>query len=572
MSPVTPCFGFHVKWRDKISRTGWSVLSLTSSTLLFSRRPLAMRNDFPINSWGALLTAALSCIVVFSIKLHKARRLVRNLQKQGLSMPPHSYLFGHIPLLVSIVASLPPRAYGLYVSDSIRKRYPYLDTAFYLDIWPFGPLMLVVLKPDMMYQLTQANQLPKDASMRKFLEPLTGKEDLATMNGEEWKKWRRLFNPGFSSKQIAGLFPVIVEKVRIFTVLLEKKAQTGEVFRLDDMAVNLTIDIIGEVVILYPVVPGSNQSQHHDICLALTVELEIFPNPARPFVHWYNTYLMDNYLTSQLHSRYASTFHGKETLGKSVIDLALQSYLKDNSTKSGDSLALPKAFQQAALSQTKLFIFAGHDTTSSTVVFTLSLLYLNPTDLSLLRAEHNSILGPSSTLERTLSESPTLIKDLPYTLAVIKETLRIYPPVSALRTGAPEVTLVDKDSNKQYPTAGCTILGDHYALHHNPAIFPRPEEFLPECWLVGKGHALYPPEHAWRPFEKGPRSCLGKDLALLEIATVLAFVVRRFEIQECYGRVFGVLEGVGERRAYMAGVGGGGHPAEGFPCTVRVLE
>lgn len=77
-------------------------------------------------------------------------------------MPPHHWLFGHIALSANILRSLPPFAHGVYVGDQIRQRYPHLDSAFYLDTWPFGPLMLVLMSPNMMYQLTQATQIPKD--------------------------------------------------------------------------------------------------------------------------------------------------------------------------------------------------------------------------------------------------------------------------------------------------------------------------------------------------------------------------------------------------------------------------
>lgn len=66
-------------------------------------------------------------------------------------MPPHHWLLGDIPLSVSIIRSMPPFSDGVYIGDQIRQRYPRLDSAFYLDTWPFTTPILVVPKPNMMY-------------------------------------------------------------------------------------------------------------------------------------------------------------------------------------------------------------------------------------------------------------------------------------------------------------------------------------------------------------------------------------------------------------------------------------
>jgi cytochrome P450 len=162
-------------------------------------------------------------------------------------MPPHHWLLGHIPLSVSIIGSLPPYAHGVYVGDQIRQRYPHLDSAFYLDNWPFATPILIVLKPDMMYQLTQENQIPKDKGVRKFLEPLTGKSDLVTLEDDAWKYWRAIFNPGFSSSHVSSLVPGMIEEIRVFKEILAKNAEEGGMMFLEEASLNLTIDIIGKV-------------------------------------------------------------------------------------------------------------------------------------------------------------------------------------------------------------------------------------------------------------------------------------------------------------------------------------
>ena len=108
--------------------------------------------------------------------------------------------------------------------------------------------MLVVLCPNMMYQLTQANQIPKDKGWRHFLKPLTGKEDLVTLEGASWKRWRAIFSPGFSASHISTLIPSMIEEGEIFKGIPRNHARNGELFYLEKSTLNLTIDIIGRVV------------------------------------------------------------------------------------------------------------------------------------------------------------------------------------------------------------------------------------------------------------------------------------------------------------------------------------
>lgn len=163
-------------------------------------------------------------------------------------MPPHHPLWGHLAVSAEIVRSLPPLAHGNYFGDEVRKRYPSLNTAFYLDNWPFSPLILIVLDPHMMYQLTQANSVPKYKGLRQFLRPLTGEDVLVTMEGPVWKRWRAVFNPGFSLNHIMRLVPSIVEEVMIFKNILQAHAEKRNMFQLEELSLNLTIDVIGRVV------------------------------------------------------------------------------------------------------------------------------------------------------------------------------------------------------------------------------------------------------------------------------------------------------------------------------------
>ena len=264
---------------------------------------------------------------------------------------------------------------------------------------------------------------------------------------------------------------------------------------------------------------------------------------------------------------------GHASTTKSVIDLILQAYA--TTSPSRNSTCLDSEFRTFAIRQIRLFIFVGHDSTTSIICYIFHLLSSNPDSLRNLRAELHSVFGSLSSSEigtKILSQQH-LLNQLPYATAVIKETLRLFPPASASREGQPGVG-VTNDAGQSCPTDGAFVLTLHTAMQRSPKYWPRPDEFLPERFLVQPGHELYPPKNAWRPFEKGPRNCMAEALVMVELKVVLALVVGQFEFRKAYeefdraqaNSIKGKKTHAGER-AYQVEEGAA-HPVDGYPCRV----
>ena len=190
--------------------------------------------------------------------------------------------------------------------------------------------------------------------------------------------------------------------------------------------------------------------------------------------------------------------------------------------------------------------------------------------LERLRAEHDEILGTD--LEKaasTLSEKPFLLNKLPYTLAVIKETLRLYPPVSSTREGQAGFNIRD-EQGRDFPTAGFMVWGIPQAIQRDPAYWPSPDLFLPDRWMVSPDQPLHPVKGAWRAFEWGPRNCIGQELAINEMKIILVLTVRRFTVEPAYEeldrfRKSGPRSVYGERGYQVLRA----QPSEDLPCRVR---
>jgi len=285
---------------------------------------------------------------------------------------------------------------------------------------------------------------------------------------------------------------------------------------------------------------------------------------------------MDRYISRELDTRFAAhqeivnTSEAKRSKSKTIVDLALDTYLEEQ-TGPVTVNQMDATFKKFAISQMKVFILAGHDTTSSTLCYIYYLLSTSPSALRRVRAEHNSVFGNS--LDQTssiLTSNPHVLNQLPYTLAVIKEALRLFPAGSSTRDGDASFAL--KDDGQQYPTEGCIVWSLHQAIHREPLYWPQPDTFLPERWLVQPDDPLYPVKGAFRPFEFGPRNCIGQELAMLEIKLVLAMTIREFDIRA----TFQEWEQVNGRKgpntvngeiAYQS-LDGTNRPRDGFPCRV----
>ena len=305
-------------------------------------------------------------------------------------------------------------------------------------------------------------------------------------------------------------------------------------------------------------------------------------NPLRPLVHWYNTRTMDRYLSQRLETHFATRKNGSNSgmvkhNNKSVIDLALDTYLAEAQTNAkATETSLDATFKSFAMSQIKIFIFAGHDTTSGTICYILYLLSSSPAALARVRAEHDQVLGTDhSQAVSKINSHPHLLNQLPYTTAVIKEALRLFPPASSVRSGEPGFHITD-DTGRTFPTEGFLIWSNSQAIQRDSAYWPQPNVFLPERWLVGPGDPLNPPRGAWRPFEFGPRNCIGQELAMLEMKCVVAMVAREFEVHAAFAEwdrahpPKGPTTVDGER-AYQILLGGA-HPSERFPCRVSLRK
>ncbi|KAF2014077.1 cytochrome P450 [Aaosphaeria arxii CBS 175.79] len=483
-------------------------------------------------------------------------------------MPQHSKLAGHLFVLKKHMDHFPPDCTINTPFTEMARQFP--GGMFYFDLWPFTKPILFVNNPFGALQWQQA-LFDKPSEIRDAFSNLTGGPNIFTMKEKPWKYWRAVFNPGFSAAHILELVPMIVTETETFCQILE------------DQSKHVISAVTLETRLHYQTSENKFASDLRRQIEWTSFGSELNPfdryNVFRPLILWINSRRIHKFLHAEITKRYAALGIDKGLQHRShklnsIMTLVLSNFIKENE-QAPQRISLSE-FTNVAAAQLRLFLFAGHDTTSSTLIYSYHLLATHPESLARVRAEMNEVLGPAAKTPALLRERPALLNQLPYTLAVIKETLRLFPPASGFREGKSDVSIFDEDGTA-YPTDGCYVWVVHLALQRDPKYWKDPHSFIPERWLVGPGDPLYPVKGAWRPFEFGPQNCLGQSLALVEIKVVLAMTIRSFDIQPAYEewdeihKITRTRTVYGNRAYQVEGGGGGAHPSERYPCTVQTV-
>jgi cytochrome P450 len=167
------------------------------------------------------------------------------------------------------------------------------------------------------------------------------------------------------------------------------------------------------------------------------------------------------------------------------------------------------------MSEVMTLFIAGHETTTSALSWTMLLLERHPEVLAEVLAEIDGVLGGRSMSVADIPRMPLLDR-------VLKESMRILAPVPVLffRVPSREMPLGPLTLPK-----GANVVVSPYATHHDPELYPQPEQFRPERW-----ENLKPTPWEYMPFGAGPRICIGASFAQQTLRLIMATVLQRVRV------------------------------------------
>ncbi len=208
------------------------------------------------------------------------------------------------------------------------------------------------------------------------------------------------------------------------------------------------------------------------------------------------------------------------------LDLLL--HLKEDTTSGQNGGWSDEALQE----EVETLMVAGHESTAMTLTWTLLLLGNHPQVQRTVQEEVDQLFESDNLSEDKDVESIAhylgkAVKGLEYLNAVIKESLRLFPPAPIIgRTAKTDIKVPD---SHQIIPAGSSVLLFLYNIHRDEAVFEQAERFKPERFIEKSTSFLSHP-FAFVPFSAGPRSCIGAKLAMTEVAMMLALLMRSFTV------------------------------------------
>ncbi|GAU66256.1 putative cytochrome P450 [Streptomyces sp. NBRC 110611] len=206
--------------------------------------------------------------------------------------------------------------------------------------------------------------------------------------------------------------------------------------------------------------------------------------------------------------------------------------------------------------QVLIFLLAGHETTATSLAFTLHLLARHPDEQAAVHEEIDRVLGDRTPTAADLDR-------LPYLTQVLKEAMRLYPAAPIVSRRAVDTTEI---GGFRIP-AGADVVVAPWVTHRNPALWADPERFDPRRFAPEREAGRH--RYAWFPFGGGPRACIGQHFSMLESVLALAMLLRSYEL-EAVDREVPVAAGItlqatGPARVRLRPRGGTGERGRGRP-------
>jgi cytochrome P450 len=386
------------------------------------------------------------------------------------------------------------------------------------------------------------------------LSLVTG-EGLLTSDGEAWRSMRRLLQPAFHHQTLGGVLAGVDAAA---SRLGDEWARLpgGGVVDLDEAMMRTTMQVVG-TTLFGADLGGEAQRLVAEVAVALDVVVGRAQLPLQP-PSWLPT-------------------PGNRKLRRSLasLDAAVDRLVRARQDRGdGEDVLglLLHAEREGVVTRRQVrnevvtLIVAGHETVATALTWTWYLLSTAPDAAALVRAEGQALPAGRLTLEDVAA--------LPFTRAVVDESLRLYPPAWLISRRA----LADDELCGYRIPTGAVVIVSPVLVHRDARWWPDPDRFDPGRFLGPRRAEV--DRRGYLPFGAGPRLCIGRDFALLEATVILARLASRFAVIPVGAGASGGAGAPGGAPMGVGATGGAprihrgvtGRPAGGLPSHVRPTD
>ena len=371
-----------------------------------------------------------------------------------------------------------------------------------------------VNRPDFIESVlvTQNNNFVKSKDYRAMRRVLGN--GLLLSEGEFWRRQRKLIQPAFHQARITAYAEIMVR----YTERMLASWRDGQTLDIHEAMMHLTLGIVAKTLF-----DADVSREAEDVDAALSVLMGKFLRQAGMAL------LLPTWVplpTSRLLK------HAVGRLDKVIYGIIEQR--RASGQMSGDLLSVfLQAHDDEGVGMTNrqlhdeimtLFL-AGHETTANVLSWTWFLLGQNPEAEKKLTDELGTVLGGRV-------PTPADLPQLVYADAVLRESMRLYPPVWVIGRRA----LAPFRLGEYELPADTNVLISQLILHRDARYFPEPLRFDPGRWSANDPRAATLPRFAYFPFGGGPRVCIGAGFAMMEAVLLLATIAQQYQIQTAPGQ------------------------------------
>lgn len=347
----------------------------------------------------------------------------------------------------------------------------------------------------------------KSPFQKKLVGPALG-DGLLTAEGEHWKFQRRAASPAFRIDALRAMVPAFSSSAEATVERMKSAAARGPIDVMGEMQ-HATLDVIVETIL-----GGADPGFGYDR-IATTVEdymqtmgkpdmLDMFGAPPWLPRPWGGK---GRLAAAALKKSAVNAIERRRASGEVRNDL-LGMLLAARDPETGRGLSDDELRDNVVT-----FIGAGHETTALTLTFSLYLIANSPEIQDRLLREVRDVCGDQPV-------TAAMIDAMPFHEQVIKEAMRLYPPVSIIdRVASEDIDLGDVQVKKG--DFGFALI---YIMHRHKMLWDHPERFDPDRFSEARAKGM--PRFQYMPFGAGPRICIGMKFAYMEAVAILATLIR----------------------------------------------
>ncbi|MAT99642.1 MAG: cytochrome P450 [Anaerolineaceae bacterium] len=372
--------------------------------------------------------------------------------------------------------------------------------------------------PDLIREVlvTQSNKFEKAPLDKQILGKFLG-NGLLTSDGQFHRRQRRLAQPAFHSKRIQNYAEVMVD----YTNQIMAEWQDDAIVDVTQEMMHLTMLIVSKTLFDADAITGTGDT-------AATISSAMHDFQAVSNRDYQRGFSLPSWIPTadnRLRNRAAKEFN---QVMEQIIAERRQTAVNGQVADTGDLLSMLMLSvdedgtfmdDRQLRDEVATLFAAGHETTSNALSWTWYLLAQHPEIEAKLHEELDTVLDGR---QPTLADLP----NLPYSLQIIKESMRLYPPAWILNG---RLALEDAEIGDYTIPKGSTVFVSPYVMHHLPQYFDKPETFMPERFTPEFEKAL--PKFAYMPFGGGARVCIGNAFAMMEAHLILAAIAQRFSLE-----------------------------------------